>query len=145
MTKKRSGRKYPSAPLSPFPRISACGSGGGSTLPHPLTHRLNRPKCKEKVLFSRENRTFCDCHGFCCPRTLRIPQGKGSARGKPLRVSPLVFSHPPAGDHFCAAKVQLQKEENHPVGWFSFWSCWADSNRRPHPYQVIKSPPVVGI
>ena len=21
----------------------------------------------------------------------------------------------------------------------TFWSCWADSNRRPHPYQVIKS------
>ena len=23
------------------------------------------------------------------------------------------------------------------------WSCWADSNRRPHPYQVIKCPPAV--
>ena len=21
-----------------------------------------------------------------------------------------------------------------------FWSCWADSNRRPHPYQLLKSP-----
>ncbi len=27
----------------------------------------------------------------------------------------------------------------------AFWSCWADSNRRPHPYQVIKRPPAVGI
>ena len=27
----------------------------------------------------------------------------------------------------------------------TFGSCWADSNRRPHPYQVIKSPPAVGI
>ena len=25
----------------------------------------------------------------------------------------------------------------------AFWSCWADSNRRPHPYQVIKCPPAV--
>ena len=25
----------------------------------------------------------------------------------------------------------------------TFWSCWADSNRRPHPYQVIKCPPAV--
>ncbi len=24
-------------------------------------------------------------------------------------------------------------------GWLS-WSCWADSNRRPHPYQLIGSP-----
>ena len=62
-----------SAPLLPFPCISACGSGCGSKLPHTLTHRLNLPKSKEKVLFSLENRTF--------------------------------------------------------------WSCWADSNRRPHPYQ----------
>ena len=31
-------------------------------------------------------------------------------RGKPLRVSPLAFNHPPAGDHFCVAKVLLQKE-----------------------------------
>ncbi len=118
MTKKRSGRKYPSAPLSPFPRISACGSGCGSKLSHTLTHRSKRAKNKEKVLFSLENRTFCDCHGFCCPRTLRIPQGKGSARGKPLRVSPLVFSHPPAGDHFCAAKVQLQKKKTTLLGGF---------------------------
>ena len=25
----------------------------------------------------------------------------------------------------------------------AFWSCWADSNRRPHPYQVIKYHPAV--
>jgi len=42
-----------------------------------LSHGFNPPENKEKVLFSRENRTF--------------------------------------------------------------WSCWADSNRRPHPYQLQKS------
>ena len=67
-----------SAPLLPFPCISACGSGCGSKLTRPLTHESNPPKSKEKVLFSRENRTF--------------------------------------------------------------WSCWADSNRRPHPYQGCALP-----
>ena len=47
-------------------------------------------------------------HRFCCPY-FHIPQGRGSVRGKPLRVSPLAFSHPPAGDHFCTAKVPHQK------------------------------------
>ena len=41
--------------LAMFP---ACGSGCGSKLSHTLTHRLNWSKSKEKVLFSRENRTF---------------------------------------------------------------------------------------
>ncbi len=67
-----------SAPLLPFPCISACGSGCGSKLTRPLTHESNPPKSKEKVLFSLENRTF--------------------------------------------------------------WSCWADSNRRPHPYQGCALP-----
>ena len=47
-------------------------------------------------------------HRFCCSHP-RISQGRGSVRGKPLRVSPLAFSHPPAGDHFCTAKVPHQK------------------------------------
>lgn len=47
-------------------------------------------------------------HRFCCPY-FHIPQGRESVRGKPLRVSPLAFSHPPAGDHFCTAKVPHQK------------------------------------
>ena len=74
-SKRDERTEYPSAHLLPFPRISACGSGCGSKLPHTLTHRLNLPKSKEKVLLSIESRTF--------------------------------------------------------------WSCWADSNRRPHPYQEI--------
>ena len=48
---------------------------------------------------------------FRC-RYSRIPQGRGSVRGKPLRVSPLAFHHPPAGDRFCIAKPH-QKEETH--------------------------------
>ena len=50
-------------------------------------------------------------HRFCCPY-FHIPQGRGSVRGKPLRVSPLAFSHPPAGDHFCTAKVPHQKRRD---------------------------------
>ena len=49
---------------------------------------------------------------FRC-RYSRIPQGRGSVRGKPLRVSPLAFDHPPAGDHFCTAKVPHQQKETH--------------------------------
>ena len=55
---------------------------------------------------------------FCCSHP-RISQGRGSVRGKPLRVSPLAFNHPPAGDRFCAAKSPLQKEKP-PKGWFFF-------------------------
>ena len=42
----------------------------------------------------------------------------------------------PTGINFDSA-TQLAKTKNHPAGWFPFWSCWADSNRRPHPYQEI--------
>ena len=61
---------------------------------------------------------FVTAHRFCCPY-FHIPQGRGSVRGKPLRVSPLAFSHPPAGDHFCVAKVLLQKRKT-PT-WVSFF------------------------
>ena len=50
-------------------------------------------------------------HRFCCSHP-RISQGRGSVRGKPLRVSPLAFNHPPAGDRFCAAKSPLQKRRD---------------------------------
>ena len=36
-----------------------------------------------------------------------------------MRVSPLAFNHPPAGDHFCGAKVLLQKKDT-PTGVFLF-------------------------
>ena len=48
----------------------------------------------------------------------------------------LLGGFPPTGINFDSA-TQLAKTKNHPAGWFPFWSCWADSNRRPHPYQEI--------
>ena len=64
--------------------------------------------------FQKENTILTDSVSFvtgcrfCCPHPY-TSQGRGSVRGKPLRVSPLAFSHPPAGDHFCTAKVPHQK------------------------------------
>ena len=63
---------------------------------------------------------------FCCSHP-RISQGRGSVRGKPLRVSPLAFNHPPAGDRFCAAKVLLQKRKT-PM-WVSFFFGAGDEAR----------------
>ena len=68
-------------------------------------------------------------HRFCCSHP-RISQGRGSVRGKPLRVSPLAFNHPPAGDRFCAAKSPLQKND-HPKGGRFFWSGRRGSNPLP--------------
>ena len=48
----------------------------------------------------------------------------------------LLGGFPPTGINFDST-TQLAKTKNHPAGWFPFWSCWADSNRRPHPYQEI--------
>ena len=48
----------------------------------------------------------------------------------------LLGGFPPTGINFDSA-TQLAKTKNYPAGWFPFWSCWADSNRRPHPYQDI--------
>ena len=48
-------------------------------------------------------------------------------RGEPLRVPPLAFSHPPAGDHFCVAKVLLQKRKT-PM-WVSFFFGAGDEAR----------------
>ena len=69
------------------------------------------------AVFQKENTLLTDSVSFvtgcrfCCPHPY-TSQGRGSVRGKPLRVSPLAFSHPPAGDHFCVAKVLLQKRRD---------------------------------
>ena len=42
----------------------------------------------------------------------RIPQGRERVRGEPLPGSPLAFNHPPAGDHFCTAKVPHQQKRD---------------------------------
>ena len=44
-----------------------------------------------------------------------------------MRVSPLAFNHPPAGDHFCVAKVLLQKRKT-PM-WVSFFFGAGDEAR----------------
>ena len=67
-------------------------------------------------------------HRFCCSHP-RISQGRGSVRGKPLRVSPLAFNHPPAGDRFCAAKSPLQKKRP-PFGWSHFFGAGDEARTR---------------
>ena len=67
---------------------------------------------------------------FCCSHP-RISQGRGSVRGKPLRVSPLAFNHPPAGDRFCAAKSPLQKNTTTLWVVVFFWSGRRGSNSLP--------------
>ena len=84
------------------------------------------------AVFQKENTLLTDSVSFvtgcrfCCPHPY-TSQGRGSVRGKPLRVSPLAFSHPPAGDHFCIAKVQLQKRKT-PI-WVSFFFGAGDEAR----------------
>ena len=56
----------------------------------------------------------------------------------------LLGGFPPTGINFDSA-TQLAKTKNHPAGWFPFWSCYPDSNWRPHPYQVIKCHPAVAV
>ena len=71
---------------------------------------------------------------FCCSHP-RISQGRGSVRGKPLRVSPLAFNHPSAGDRFCAAKSPLQKNTTTQRVVVFFWSGRRGSNSLPRPWQ----------
>ncbi len=37
----------------------------------------------------------------------------------------------------CKVKPQIIKSTRNPKISGVFWSCWADSNRRPHPYQIL--------
>ena len=50
-----------------------------------------------------------------------------------MLVSPLAFDHPPTGDHFCVAKVLLQKKKDTHMGVFLFWSGRRGSTRYRHP------------
>ena len=83
-----------------------------------FTRRYRMPCAAKKRRAAWRVSFFVITHRFCCSHP-RISQGRGSVRGKPLRVSPLAFSHPPAGDHFCVAKVLLQKRKT-PM-WVSFF------------------------
>ena len=65
------------------------------------------PKIKD-----RRWRSFIfDCLPVLFPHPC-LSQGRGSVRGEPLPGSPLAFSHPPAGDHFCTAKVPHQQKRD---------------------------------
>ena len=86
--------------------------------------------CKKKNHSEGVVFLFVAAHRFCCLHS-RIPQGRGSVRGKPLRVSPLAFNHPPAGDRFCAAKSPLQKRKT-PT-WVSFFFGAGDEARTRFP------------
>ena len=48
-----------------------------------------------------------------------------------MRVSPLAFNHPPAGDRFCAAKSLLQKNTTTQRVVVFFWSGRRGSNSLP--------------
>jgi len=43
-----------------------------------------------------------------------------------------------------SAEIQEKSSLSHRKNW-TFWSCWADSNRRPHPYQLIANSETAGI
>ena len=67
---------------------------------------------------------FCPFRAF--PRV-----GHGVGQAVALHFDPHCFQH------FCNKKAPKTEVFD------AFWSCWADSNRRPHPYQVIKCSPAV--
>ena len=49
----------------------------------------------------------------------------------------------PVDPHFDPHKIPRNRNKNsrNPAISGVLWSCWADSNCRPHPYQLIASPP----
>ena len=68
-------------------------------------------------------------HRSCYPHDLYIAR-KGECEGGNLcGFPPLAFNRPPAGDHFCAAKVQLHQNKSHPMGGFCFGG--AEGSRTP--------------
>ena len=69
-------------------------------------------------------------HNFCCPHP-RISQGRECVQGKPLSGFPCTFSHPPAGDRFCAAKPYQHEKRHAEACLFSCWYARLDSNQRP--------------
>ena len=107
---KRRGNPFParhrradgtSGTPSPTERFAALRAGRGSEFKP--ARGIPKRKTTQRLVF-----LFVITLRFCCSHP-RISQGRGSVRGKPLRVSPLAFNHPPAGDRFCAAKSPLQK------------------------------------
>ena len=133
---KRRGNPFParhrradgtSGTPSPTERFAALRAGRGSEF-HPA-RGIPKRKTTQRLVF-----LFVITLRFCCSHP-RISQGRGSVRGKPLRVSPLAFNHPPAGDRFCAAKSPLQKNTTTQRVVVFFWSGRRGSNSLPRPWQ----------
>ena len=112
------------APLTPLPQPPQlppadhrcfCPAKGPVFSPHlGRTHLAPAHFFVRKMPCSKKKDTLTGSSPWALlPARFCLPQGRGSVRGEPLRVPPLAFSHPPAGDHFCRAKVLLQKER-HP-------------------------------
>ena len=79
----------------------------------PARRACSKKKCHPKgVTF-----LFVIAHRLCRWYS-RIPQGRGSVRGKPLRVSPLAFNHPPAGAAVCAADCAPKRKTRVSVSFF---------------------------
>lgn len=75
--------------------------------------------------------SLCDCpQVLLSVRTPVYRKERNVCKGNLSRVSPYMLNRPPAGDHFCRAKVPLQKER-HPYGCLSFWSRVRESNPPP--------------
>ena len=89
--------------------------------------------------FQKENTILTDGVSFCdCPQVLlsALPPTarKGECEGGTFDgFPPLAFNHPPAGNHFCVAKVLLQKRKTPRMGVFLFWSGRRGSTRYRHP------------
>ena len=107
--------------------FDALRAGRGSEF-HPA-RGIPKRKTTQRVVF-----LFVITLRFCCSHP-RISQGRGSVRGKPLRVSPLAFNPPPAGDRFCCAKSPLQKNTTTQRVVVFFWSGRRGSNSLPRPWQ----------
>ena len=46
----------------------------------------------------------------------------------------------PAGGRAARIRARQMQKRRYPNGYLRFWSCWADSNCRPHPYQGCALP-----
>ena len=82
--------------------------------------------CKRQENTGQEDETSCPVLFEPFRAFLRVGHGVGQA------VDPHFDPH-------CFARKSKKNSQNHMISGV-FWSCWADSNRRPHPYQGCALP-----